>query len=197
MEEESDHDCSICMQVIDDATTSHALPCGHRFHGTCLAPWLWTHRSCPNCRCAPEEPEERIATLDSILESIRNQARMRSANLQRGLRRARTSDAPAALRRYSEAYRRWKVKAAETRKALREAETDARKRQKELRDRLRVVYARYLEEYKRENHSFKEQNRPSQTNLSKLRSTLRRQRSSIRWYENLIVSGGEAEADAS
>lgn len=195
--EEFDHDCSICMQVIDDADTSHALPCGHRFHGACLAPWLWAHRSCPNCRCSPEEPEERITSLDSILESIRNQARMRSVNLQRGLRRARTSGAPAALRRYSEAYRRWKLKATETRKALREAETDARKRQKGLRDRLRVVYAQYLYEYNRERRLFKEQNRPAQAALSKLKSTLRRQRSSIRWYENLIVAGGEAEADAS
>ncbi|TSJ80606.1 MAG: hypothetical protein NMK33_04025 [Candidatus Cardinium sp.] len=42
--------CSICFEK-----ATHWLPCGHYFHVNCIAKWLNTAMSCPNCRRHPLE----------------------------------------------------------------------------------------------------------------------------------------------
>ena len=42
--------CSICLEQ-----AAHTLPCGHYFHLNCIAQWLNTAMSCPNCRRHPLE----------------------------------------------------------------------------------------------------------------------------------------------
>ena len=46
--------CSICFSCIDETSSCH-LPCGHKFHGSCITQWLWSHKTCPNCRATPDE----------------------------------------------------------------------------------------------------------------------------------------------
>lgn len=42
--------CSVCLNEVFDPASATTLPCGHRFHTSCIATWL-THRStCPQCR---------------------------------------------------------------------------------------------------------------------------------------------------
>ena len=45
-------DCVICMSDIARSSTRDAvqLPCGHCFHGDCIASWLRLRSTCPTCR---------------------------------------------------------------------------------------------------------------------------------------------------
>jgi hypothetical protein len=42
-------ECSICLDM-DSIQTWTILPCGHKFHGSCVSTWLLTHQTCPICR---------------------------------------------------------------------------------------------------------------------------------------------------
>ncbi|KAF8377618.1 hypothetical protein HHK36_031000 [Tetracentron sinense] len=43
-------ECSICLERFQDGDWLTCLPCGHRFHSTCLDPWVQTCGDCPYCR---------------------------------------------------------------------------------------------------------------------------------------------------
>ncbi|XP_021751144.1 probable E3 ubiquitin-protein ligase RHY1A isoform X1 [Chenopodium quinoa] len=43
-------DCSICLESFVEGNKLINLPCGHRFHSSCLYPWLQTCGECPYCR---------------------------------------------------------------------------------------------------------------------------------------------------
>ena len=91
--------CPICLQVIDpvqcqdeqqeqgDKVSSAALKvlqCGHRFHASCLGPWLERKRSCPMCR-APCECE----VSGSSSSDVATPARSAQTVFMPGMRRPR------------------------------------------------------------------------------------------------------------
>ena len=43
-------ECCICLDVNNIKTWS-ILPCGHKFHSSCVSTWLHNHQTCPICRC--------------------------------------------------------------------------------------------------------------------------------------------------
>ncbi|EEF34882.1 conserved hypothetical protein [Ricinus communis] len=43
-------DCSICLESFKDGDKLICLPCNHRFHSSCLDPWVRTCGDCPYCR---------------------------------------------------------------------------------------------------------------------------------------------------
>ncbi|EPS73396.1 hypothetical protein M569_01360, partial [Genlisea aurea] len=50
-------DCAVCLEAFatadggdGDGEAVMQLPCGHRFHGQCLRPWLERNADCPCCR---------------------------------------------------------------------------------------------------------------------------------------------------
>jgi hypothetical protein len=43
-------ECCICLDVNNIQTWSF-LPCGHKFHSSCVLTWLNNHQTCPICRC--------------------------------------------------------------------------------------------------------------------------------------------------
>ena len=43
--------CCVCIDTFDDGDELLELPCGHRFHGECIKPWLQTSVQCPMCKC--------------------------------------------------------------------------------------------------------------------------------------------------
>lgn len=43
-------DCSICLESFMCGETLTRLPCGHRFHSSCLDPWIQKCGDCPYCR---------------------------------------------------------------------------------------------------------------------------------------------------
>ncbi|XP_062020473.1 probable E3 ubiquitin-protein ligase RHY1A [Rosa rugosa] len=45
-------DCSICLESFMDGEELICLPCAHRFHTTCLGPWVRIRGDCPYCRRA-------------------------------------------------------------------------------------------------------------------------------------------------
>lgn len=47
----SDQDeCAVCLDHFKAGQTLMHLPCAHRFHSRCLAPWLENNAHCPCCR---------------------------------------------------------------------------------------------------------------------------------------------------
>lgn len=48
--------CSICTEDFGGDVELRSLPCGHRFHPTCIDPWLLERSlTCPLC-CVPQKP---------------------------------------------------------------------------------------------------------------------------------------------
>ncbi|KAL2929040.1 E3 ubiquitin-protein ligase RING1-like [Bienertia sinuspersici] len=45
---ENDVICLVCMEGF--RRSAKQIPCGHVFHGDCIAPWLSITNSCPLCR---------------------------------------------------------------------------------------------------------------------------------------------------
>ncbi|KAL6209901.1 hypothetical protein ACLB2K_020840 [Fragaria x ananassa] len=45
-------DCSICLENFMNGEELICLPCAHRFHATCLGPWVQIRGDCPYCRRA-------------------------------------------------------------------------------------------------------------------------------------------------
>ncbi|KAK1616542.1 hypothetical protein QYE76_022295 [Lolium multiflorum] len=44
--------CAICLVVMPDGEVVRRLPaCGHMFHVECIDTWLYSHPTCPLCRC--------------------------------------------------------------------------------------------------------------------------------------------------
>lgn len=56
-------ECSICCDNIS-ANDLYTTTCNHKFHKTCLKPWIITYKTCPNCRkdLTQEEIERREAS---------------------------------------------------------------------------------------------------------------------------------------
>ncbi|MBA0804379.1 hypothetical protein Gohar_003966 [Gossypium harknessii] len=48
--ERESRDCSICLERFRDEDVLTRLVCGHRFHLTCLHPWVRSCGDCPYCR---------------------------------------------------------------------------------------------------------------------------------------------------
>jgi len=47
---EHDELCAVCYDTFSDGDEVTVLPCAHRYHAACVAPWLLKNNSCPNCR---------------------------------------------------------------------------------------------------------------------------------------------------
>ena len=51
--------CPVCLETL--ASKVVALPCGHRLHRRCAAPWLRRRGSCPACRRGVDRALETAA----------------------------------------------------------------------------------------------------------------------------------------
>ena len=49
-EEDGTEQCTICRMEFEKGDSLRTLPCKHRFHGECLAPWLKDNKCCPVCK---------------------------------------------------------------------------------------------------------------------------------------------------
>ncbi len=50
-EGDSSECCAVCLEEFEAGEKVRVLPCGHKFHGDCLVPWLTErHASCPLCK---------------------------------------------------------------------------------------------------------------------------------------------------
>lgn len=45
-----EEDCAVCLDCFKLNQVLIHLPCGHKFHSSCLIPWLESNQHCPNCR---------------------------------------------------------------------------------------------------------------------------------------------------
>lgn len=43
-------DCAVCLELFKVGETLMRLPCSHKFHSSCLEPWLQNNTYCPCCR---------------------------------------------------------------------------------------------------------------------------------------------------
>ena len=51
--------CAVCLEALSSKVV--ALPCGHRLHRRCAAPWLRRRGSCPACRRGVDRALETAA----------------------------------------------------------------------------------------------------------------------------------------
>lgn len=64
-------DCSICIEEIKHSEVFLILPvCGHRFHYTCVNPWLEENKTCPMCRTCVREVSLTHARGDDLKEAL-------------------------------------------------------------------------------------------------------------------------------
>ncbi|KAL5826471.1 hypothetical protein ACOSQ4_018268 [Xanthoceras sorbifolium] len=49
-DDESQMNCSICMEQLWAVTYATAMPCSHVYHGDCIVQWLKQNHFCPLCR---------------------------------------------------------------------------------------------------------------------------------------------------
>lgn len=60
-QDSGDDFCAICHEDMENPLTLAKLPCGHRFHRTCVEKWLIRGKlRCPMCNGRVELPEEEI-----------------------------------------------------------------------------------------------------------------------------------------
>ncbi|TVU08516.1 hypothetical protein EJB05_41921, partial [Eragrostis curvula] len=54
VEAPEDAQCPVCLTDYDDCEILGELPCGHRYHGSCVERWLRVsdHLTCPTCRAS-------------------------------------------------------------------------------------------------------------------------------------------------
>ncbi|KAL9317012.1 hypothetical protein ACSQ67_013529 [Phaseolus vulgaris] len=62
--------CAICKDLLGVGDAAKRLPCGHKYHGDCIVPWLSSRNSCPVCRFElptddKEYEEERVVNAAS------------------------------------------------------------------------------------------------------------------------------------
>ena len=136
--------CTVCLSDCTEADRVQ-LPCGHCFHGACAVRWLWTNKSCPNCREAPPQPEageERIAVVD-FMNSIQRLEQESRLAMQRNMRIARRADAPRELLQSVRLYEKWRRNGREARAKLRAQKVETRRATKALEQEQRQAYRDY------------------------------------------------------
>ncbi|XP_078175133.1 E3 ubiquitin-protein ligase ATL41-like [Carex rostrata] len=71
-------DCAICISQVQKGDKVRQLPkCKHLFHVDCVGMWLYSHWTCPICRCEVEEKDagkksetSRVAAISLVTESV-------------------------------------------------------------------------------------------------------------------------------
>uniref|UniRef100_A0A2P2Q2Q1 RING-type E3 ubiquitin transferase n=1 Tax=Rhizophora mucronata TaxID=61149 RepID=A0A2P2Q2Q1_RHIMU len=52
--------CSVCLDDFEVGSEAKEMPCKHKFHSTCILPWLEVHSSCPVCRFQLPADESKL-----------------------------------------------------------------------------------------------------------------------------------------
>ena len=180
--------CTICVSEIEE-NDEVALPCGHKFHGRCLAPWLWRTRNCPNCREEPDTPESgpRIQ-LHDFLRNMREAERQHRNHVARATRHAQASNAPVALVQTKRLCDKWKHEALEQGRKIKMIETQVKLETR----RLRQEYARMREEWRTESNRVAREHRmrlhPLSKDLTRHRQRRRLANNNVRRYQERLVT---------
>ncbi|KAL1556958.1 RING-type E3 ubiquitin transferase [Salvia divinorum] len=58
--------CAVCLDDCEEGAELKEMPCKHKFHDTCILPWLQLHSSCPVCRHQlPADDENNTSVADN------------------------------------------------------------------------------------------------------------------------------------
>uniref|UniRef100_A0ACD5T9Z9 Uncharacterized protein n=1 Tax=Avena sativa TaxID=4498 RepID=A0ACD5T9Z9_AVESA len=62
--------CSVCLDDLELGSQAKQLPCEHKFHSSCILPWLELHSSCPVCRFELPSDETKDLSEPSNIDRI-------------------------------------------------------------------------------------------------------------------------------
>jgi hypothetical protein len=162
-------ECTICCEECDD--NAQELPCGHKFHASCLVPWLWSNSSCPNCRFTESHRAQATSTdIQNLVVEMQQQHVEHQRRLNVKLQRAKKKDASKILIRQVEKYKKCKDTLNITRKDLRTKETILRQHNKTLNQKLNAVYSDYLKEFNKIKRDYKSNMKNDKDEYRKIRS---------------------------
>ncbi|XP_047982216.1 E3 ubiquitin-protein ligase SIRP1-like [Salvia hispanica] len=57
--------CAVCLDDCEEGAELKEMPCKHKFHETCILPWLQLHSSCPVCRHQLPADDNNTAVADN------------------------------------------------------------------------------------------------------------------------------------
>lgn len=69
-----DEQCHVCLDDFEKEAEAKEMPCKHKFHESCILPWLELHSSCPVCRFQLPAEESKQAPGGSQNASIRRES---------------------------------------------------------------------------------------------------------------------------
>lgn len=190
--------CSICQECVGmHETSTSTLPCGHMFHATCLVPWLWTCRSCPNCRFEAQEhtdgdDEELFNALHpqliELIQEARAQRAERTRILRRNMRLARLPAAPRELLKHVHIRQSMEIAMKSSRQMVRECAEKVRTHERELQLEYNELHRRYRADVAKARDLNRERARHDTGELNRARGILRRQQASYNKSDETLRS---------
>lgn len=170
-------DCVICTNTSDavDVTT---LPCGHSFHATCIAQWLWHNSICPICRFGIDNDDSDASSEahdnevdSSVVEyattAVRENNQIRSKFLSNILRRKSTYADRTLARKCMRL------------KEIRKTTADLKKTYNEMNSRIRTAYAEHKRLEKIDTLRFRQRLSTQKKCFDRAMKPLKKQRANI------------------
>ncbi|KAL2470047.1 RING/U-box superfamily protein [Abeliophyllum distichum] len=76
--------CNVCLEDFEIGAEAKEMPCKHKFHTSCILPWLELHSSCPICRYQLPADESKLDSAGSRNNINSNNADNNIGNLNDG-----------------------------------------------------------------------------------------------------------------
>lgn len=187
----NDDSCVICSDTRNDEFKDiTSLPCGHTFHSSCLATWLWRKSSCPTCRAvhlSDDEDDLEVSDYEEAneFENHRLQEANRKRVLQNVLRRKHKSP---VLERRINAMKKKKGLISNMKREIKLVEHEIKDVYTQEQDKTKTLTNRYIRKLNILRRKMHNLNRPLILKKRSLTQKLNRQEKSLYNTENEIVS---------
>lgn len=167
-------DCVICTNT-SDAVDVMTLPCGHSFHSTCIAQWLWHNSTCPICRLRDDDSDTSSEANDNEVDS----SVVEDATAVRENNQVRSKFLSNILRRKSTYADRTLARKSMRLKEIRKTTAELKKTYNEMDARIRTAYAEHKRLEKIDTLRFRQRLSTQKKCFDRTMKPLKKQRANI------------------